>query len=135
VSENLKIKDGECLEDAPKVVLARVLGANRAAITQASLSALTYIVKRYASDQAAEVDSDGTSIVTETTLTIADCVFDALQSWDEDSTGYNLQVTLPASAFATAGYFYRADIWATPTSGDRFPAAIVILNCKATIRD
>jgi hypothetical protein len=134
----LKPQYGVCWEDTPKVVMSRVEGLSAAAITQGTLSAMTYLVKRYATRADAENDENGTIVISETSLTISACIFNTLQTDNDwpasDATGYNLKATIPASAFPASGLWYRVEVWCTPSSGDAFLGALCFLNCKATAR-
>lgn len=116
-------------------LLARILGNAGQPVTQASLSAIAYTV----------TDLTAGSNAGSGTFTIADAVFDSLQTdprWQEDSaaspgpdglTGYNFLATLPGSLFpliipaaptpyapAPAPHSYQADVAFTPTSGEAF---------------
>lgn len=102
---------GTIWEDAGAMLMARVTGNDGAAITQASLSTITYKVF----DLKTEVSTGS--------LTISSVVFDTLQTdarWTVDSTGYNFRWDAPASLFTTSGHQYRVEIRFTPASGAIF---------------
>jgi len=97
----------------------RVYGNAGTAITQASLSSITYKVNRIAADH------DRTETETaDGTVTISSSVFDSLQTsdprWTKDSTGYNFRVVIPASAFLVGDLRHRIDFLFTPVSGEAF---------------
>lgn len=105
------------------VLMARIIGANAALITQASLSAIAFLLR----------DITAQSSGTQRTLTIADVVYDSLQTgagWTEDSSGYNFRYTIPASDISwtpsldSAGnpiaHQFQADVRFTPASGEPF---------------
>lgn len=90
--------------------MARIqhLGAN---VKQADITSITYTV----------IDSGGAT-PNSGTLTVADVIFDTLQTdsrWTEDATGYNFRHTVPAAGFDAAGTFQIKYIF-TPASGSPF---------------
>jgi len=112
---------GVVFKNGSATLLARVVGAGGAAITQATISAIKYTV--YLLD---ENDPDaGTALDGHTDVAVdkATAIFDALQTddiWDVDGTGYNFKHVLDVSAnqaFAKAGRTYRVVFELTPTSG------------------
>jgi hypothetical protein len=105
-------------EDEGLFLMARVLGNAGTAITQASLTAITYGVYDVAT---------GTATVTAgTALTISSVVFNTYQvtavdpRWTLDTTGYNFATSIPASAFPTGGATYQVEILFDPASGENF---------------
>lgn len=103
-------------EDTPVALMARVTGEDAALITQASIDSITIDVYRMVGSSAVAVGTQGS-------LTVADVVFDTLQTdsrWTEDSTGYNFRYTVPAARFATAGR-HRIEFWFTGADGSVFP--------------
>jgi hypothetical protein len=93
--------------------MARIAGADGAAITQASLTSITYGVFNKADDSAI--------VAAGTALTIADVVFDTLQTddrWTVDSTGYNFRHDATAATFVTGDVVHRFEYKFTPTSGE-----------------
>lgn len=121
-------------EDTSIVLMDRVKNLAGTYVTQASLSTMTYRVDEYASEADARSCSNGSPIVgTPTSLTIADCVFDTLQTsapWDStaDPTGYNIKITMPKTTRPNGGKWHRYEIILTPTSGadDAFPLVWII---------
>lgn len=123
-------------EGVPATAKAYVTNIAEAAITQATVNAVTYIAKQYNSRDEAEADSDATVIQTETSAgAVASTVFDTLQAWDVDSTGFNLKVTLPAATFPTGGKFVHVEVWIDPTSGEDFIGFSGIFEVVSTLRD
>ena len=99
------------LEDNPLVLMDRVKGHDAANITQASINAISFRVWRYASLADLKSGTNPTEVGTSASLTVANVVFDALQTADEawtanggDAAGYNFKTTIPKARFATAGY-------------------------------
>ena len=102
-------------------LMARVVGADDAAITQADISSIVYSI--YTLDQncpdSQEVvdghDSEG--------LLVASTIYDTLQTdsrWTVDSTGYNFLHEIDVSsdeAFTVRGDEYLVDFSLTPASG------------------
>ena len=128
-----------CYEDAPKVIMSRVVGANAVEVTQATISSLAYWVDRYESLDEAIQDDTATSITSNSALTpVSSYIYNTLQTdndWAADSTGYNFKMTLPAASFPTPNKWYKVEVWATPSSGEAFPAFIGIFECVATVKD
>lgn len=132
----MKIHKGIAYEGVPKVLRSRVVNAAGTNITQAVTTAVTYIVDRYDSEEEAELDQNPTSVTAESNSgAVASLIFDTLQTWDEDSTGYNFQHTLPAASFPVGDKWYRIEEWIDATSGEDFPAGIWILYCHPTTKD
>lgn len=125
---------GTCKENSGKTLRARINGHAATPITQASLTTFKYAVTKYSSRDDAIEDTNGTVVVAETALTISAVIFDALQSWDVDSTGYNMAHALAATSFPDGNVWYRVEYWADPTSGEDFLAALFFLECMATTR-
>lgn len=105
-------------EDGTATLLARVTARDGTGATQASgrkllkqadLSAIAIKVFNVA---------DPSTAVLDTALTIANVIFDTLQTdWDADSTGYNFKTTLASTVLATGGALYRAEVKFTTTGG------------------
>lgn len=126
------IRYARLLEDNPLTLADHVKmrsGATSADLTQAALSggSIKYRVFEYANQADAEADSNGTEILTESTLTISAVVFDTLQSNDlwtdnggDSDDGFNLLVDIPAARFPSAGKWYRIEIKISPPTGDPF---------------
>ncbi|MDH3505418.1 MAG: hypothetical protein OEM58_12940, partial [Nitrospirota bacterium] len=90
-----------------------MLGGDGAVIQQADVSSIAYSV----------YDADDTSSPGTGTLTVANVVYDALQTdarWTKDSTGYNFGWAAPASLFATGDKLYVVEILLTPASGENY---------------
>jgi hypothetical protein len=112
---------GVVFKNASVILLARVVGADGSAITQATLSSAKYTI--YELDD--EWPDNRTAVAghTNVALTIADLIYDTLQTgdlWDADATGYNFLHEIDTStneAFATAGKTYLVDFELTPASG------------------
>ena len=110
-------------EDNPFVIVTRETDGDNVAITQSGMSTITYMVF---------LVSDGSTQVSQTSLTIANVVFDTYQTggvWvddngdPEDTTGYNFKHTLPGSVFPTAGQVLQVEHVFTPASGNAFTSA------------
>ena len=100
-------------EDTGITCMARIQGGDASNITQATTSAITVAVFKNANTAATYTAS----------LTVADVVFDALQTdsrWDYDSTGYNFRTELPALVFDTGDATYTVEYKFTPTSGSQY---------------
>ena len=104
------------MEDGGATMMARILGADAAAIAQADFGNIS--VRIY--DQNA---SDPSATVATATLTVATVVFDAYQTdarWSVDSTGYNFADVRPAASFPTGGHTYDVEYEFDPTAGDNY---------------
>lgn len=121
-------------EDAPVEIMDYCKNLSGAAVTQSSLSALTYRVDEYASDQDAELCRDGTEIVDDTTLPIASAIYDTLQTgapWDTaHGAGYNMRFTLPGATRPTGNKWHRVEVIGT-ASAVPFPMAVWIIETLA----
>ncbi len=104
------------LEDSDFSLMFRVYGADAAAITRASLTSITYTVW--------DLDAtDPTSSVDSGTLTVADVVFDTLQSddrWTTDDVGYNFRHDVADTVCSTGGHTYRIEHKFTASGGQIF---------------
>ena len=112
---------GTAFKNGPATLLARVVGSDGQAVTQADIASAKYAV--YLLD---DQDADGRTSVdghTDVSLTVADVVFDSLQTdalWTVDELGYNFRHTLDVSAkqaFATAGRRFLVQYELVPNSG------------------
>ncbi len=112
---------GTVFKNDSVILLARVVGEDAAAITQADISSAKYSVYSLGDD-----DPDAATAVDDhedVALTVVSVIFDTLQTdavWTVDSTGYNFKHVLDVStdqAFAVAGVTYRVRVELTPTSG------------------
>lgn len=129
------IRRAEGFEDNPLVLMDYCKNLAGAAVTQASLSALTYRVDEYASQEDAEQCESGTETVDDTALTISSCIYDTLQTaapWDAvaNATGYNLRFTLPGTARPNGNKWHRVEVNGT-ASGVTFAMAVWIVETKA----
>lgn len=119
---------GSVLEDQPAFLMRRVRSTADVDITVATISTITYGVYDTADDSV--VVAAGQS------LTVADVVFDTLQTttaWTQqggDTTGYNFGAELPGTSWPTGGKTNRVEIIFTPTSGDAFMAVFVVTVLK-----
>lgn len=107
-------------EDTGLVVMARVLGQDGEAVTQASLDSIAMT----------SMDLDDYSSVATAALTISAVVFDTLQTadprWTADQRGYNFLYAIPATAIPSPGKTYRVGLLFTPSSGQPFALAVDI---------
>ena len=100
-------------EDSGAYLMGYVTGGTGAAIVQADVSSIAYKV----------YDKDDTSSPSTGTLTVADVVYDTLQTdsrWT-DTTGYNFGWPAPASLFPDGDRVYQVEIQVTPASGEGYP--------------
>ena len=113
---------GIVFKNGTATMLARVVGADAANVTQSDISTGTYSIYLL-NDQ----DADSRTAVTghtDAALVVADVIFDTLQTdaiWTKDSTGYNFKHEIVISsneAFAIAGREYLVEVSLTPTSGE-----------------
>lgn len=124
---------GTAWEKGGVTLLARITGHAGTAITQASVSAISYEVYKVDEPPAPPsftAQGTPTKFVAATSLTVADVVFDALQTdgrWTVDATGYNFRAELAAATFdsiAVGSYpdsqWYEIPIRFTPASGAVF---------------
>ena len=115
------IEGGVFVNDSA-TLLARVVGADGSAITQASLSSAKY--SAYLLDYLGKDVESNVTNHQDINCIVAMLIFNALQTddlWDDyDATGYNLKWVLDVSAnqiFTAAGRYYRIEFELTPTSG------------------
>lgn len=98
-------------------ITARVADKDGVVLVQADVSTASYTVFQVAQD------GGETAIAahTDETLTVADLIFDTLQSWDEDETGFNLRHELDVKtlgqAFTQAGVTYKVRFTLVPPAG------------------
>ncbi|MHC4406018.1 MAG: hypothetical protein ACYTG0_40795 [Planctomycetota bacterium] len=113
--------NGVAFKNGSATLLARVVGADGAALVQSNLSSAKYTA--YLLD---DNDPDAATPVaghTDAAVAVASLIYDALQNddlWDVDETGYNFKHVLDVSVnqvFTTAGRAYRIVFELTPTSG------------------
>jgi len=112
---------GTVFKNGSATLLARVVGDDGAAVTQAEIAQADYTV--YLLDQD---DPDAGTAVTghaNVVVSVASLIQDSLQVdsvWDVDQTGYNFKHVLDVSAnqaFAVAGRTYRIAFRLSPVSG------------------
>jgi hypothetical protein len=112
---------GTVFKNGSATLLARVVGAAGAAVTQSDIAAVKYGI--YLLD---EDDPDGQTPVTGhsgVSLPVSAVIFNTLQTdalWTRDATGYNFKHVLEVGAhpaFAVAGRSYRIVYELTPAAG------------------
>ena len=124
---------GVALKNGSATPMARITGADAANIVQADIDSITYSIYLL-TDNAPDTRTDVTGHTT-VSLTVADVIFDALQTdarWTEDSTGYNFRHVIDRSsneAFAIAGRNYLVEYLLTPTSGQ-----VIIVRCQIEVK-
>lgn len=104
---------GKAVQDSGLTLLARILGAAGAPVTQLSLASIAYAVQDV---------TTGVQIGTGT-LTIGTVIFDTLQTdavWTKDAVGYNFKATLASTLFANGGDTYQIDVKFVPVTGQQF---------------
>lgn len=122
-----KINFAEGLEDCGISLMDRVYGNAGTAITQATITAISYKVYSHTSKDKA-VDAEDGTLIASGSLTVASVVFDTLQTdarWTKDSTGYNFRYDSPATD-RPAGGWHRYEIVFDPSSGENFAAVWVV---------
>lgn len=113
------IHKAKAFEDSPVALMSRVVGSDGVVLVQAGVTAITYAVY-----ELNEFLEKVTEITSPTALTVANVVFDTLQTnslWDADSQGYNFRHDLPAASLPDAKT-YQVEYRFTPAGGgDPFP--------------
>ncbi|MEN1679479.1 MAG: hypothetical protein AAGJ46_07780 [Planctomycetota bacterium] len=114
---------GAVFKQGPAILLARVVGADGAAITQSDISSVTYSIlevdERLPDTHTPVSGHDGV------TVPVASCVFDSLQTdntWSADAEGYNFRHVVNvavADAFPRAGACYQVRYEITPVVGQK----------------
>lgn len=106
--------EGAAWEDSGTSLMCRLRGVDGDLVARADLSSIAYSV----------FDEDDTDAEPdEGTLTVADVVYDTLQTdsrWTKDGTGYNFRWDTPAALLADGGRRYRFEVKFTPVSGEPF---------------
>ena len=100
-------------EDTGTTCMARIMGDDASAITQAGISSITLNVFK----------DDSTTAEITVTPSISTCVFDTYQTdarWSKDSTGYNFRHQIPSSVMDTGDATYRCEYKFVPTSGNQW---------------
>jgi hypothetical protein len=132
----MRIHKGVAYEGVGKVIRSCIKNYADTNITQATVTAITYLVDQFNSEKEAEECSSPTEITAETSAgSVSSLVFDTLQSWDVDDDGFNFQLTLPAASFPTGGKWNRVEVWVDPTSSEDFCGGIWIFEVLSTGRD
>lgn len=101
------------LEDVGVCIMARVVGNDAAAITQATISSISHKV----------TDLNTNTALTSGALTVASVVYDTLQTdarWTADTTGYNFAYVIPDTVIASGGTSVVVDVTFNPTTGQDF---------------
>lgn len=91
------------IEDTAATFMNRIYASDGAAAQQADVTSIAYSVFDL---------YDASTVASAVSLTVADVVFDTLQTggpWTLDSTGYNFKATLAGSRFPTGGRTYRVE--------------------------
>lgn len=99
---------GVAIRGAPATYKARLTDDDGDLITQADISAVSW--KSFDRQTGTEVATGN--------LTVANVIFDALQAWEVDSTGFNFRHTIPAEAFPSNDKTYRLEYKFTPIVGE-----------------
>lgn len=116
---------GDAYKDRGCTLLARVLGADGAAITQADISAIAYSIYHVADkdtdDEAETANSDHASVA----VAVASAVYDTLQTaaiWTRDATGYNLRLDVSGETKSPWDEIgdWRVKAVLSPVSGEDF---------------
>ena len=122
------------LRNSSPVLFARVEDSDGNAITQASVSTITY--SAYLLDKDWPADRDNRTSVTghqAVPVVVSSSVYDSLQAdddrWTKDATGYNFahQIDVSSNAcFSVAGRRYLVEYTITPTSGQAVVVQYVV---------
>lgn len=107
-------------EDNPDYIKLRIENPSEQVATIASLTGISYRVIEYSSEEDAREDDNGTEITGATSLTVADVIYDTLQSWSIDATGYNFKMLSPATNRPNGDKWQRHQITFTPASGPAY---------------
>lgn len=102
-------------EDSGGSVMGRVHGVDGEVMVRADITSITFKIFNAKTD----------AVVDTGTLTIADVIFDTLQTdnrWSLDSTGYNFRHDYGNDAFPDPAV-YRYEAIFTATNGTKFPVA------------
>ncbi len=111
---------GNALKNGSAPLLARVVGADGLAITQADVASATYSIYLLDDD-----DADSRTVVAEhsdVSLSVGTTIFNSLQTddlWTVDDVGYNFRHVLDVStnqAFTVAGRRYLVEFQLVPSS-------------------
>lgn len=103
-------------EDEPVVAAARIINpATQDPALQADVSSITRNVY---------LKSDG-SLISTATLVKVDTIFDTLQPWDKDGTGYNFRDIIPGSCFPNGPEVYEVEHTLEMTTASNGPLHVV----------
>lgn len=113
---------GIVFKNGSATLMARVVGADAANITQLDIASGTYTI--YLLDDQNVDTRTAVTGHTAVALVIASVIFDTLQTdaiWTVDDTGYNFKHVIPIAtvAFAIAGRAYLIEYTLTPNSGEK----------------
>ena len=98
-------------ENTGLTCMARITGEDASYVEQSDISSIG--LKIFA--------DDSTSASIDASLTVADVVFDTLQTdsrWTTDSTGYNFKYEIASAGFPDGDVTYRCEFKFIPTSGN-----------------
>lgn len=112
------IHKAEFFEDSGGSLMARVVGPDAATVTSTMLSGITYSVY--------DTAEPSTSLVNASTLTIANVIYDTLQTdarWTRDATGYNFRYDAQSTELPAGKKKYRFEFRFAPVSGQPFHTA------------
>ena len=113
-------------EDTDVFLMSRVTGSDGAALQQADVSTITY--------STFDLNDPSTAVADGVSLTVANVIYDTLQTsddrWEADATGYNFAWSAPASLFPTGNRMVRVQVKITETGG-----AVIYLRWTATVYD
>lgn len=106
---------GTALEGAEIPIMARVTNLAGSLITQATIVSIAYKVFD-------KLDAALTDIAQSSPLTVADVVFNSLQtddSWTKDSAGYNFRYVTDPAELPEGGATYRFEFTLTTSDGSK----------------
>lgn len=110
-------------EETDYVLMARIVGASGANVTQAVVSSIAIRVFDHLTEE---------QVGDTLTPSVAATIYDTLQTedplWTEDSTGYNFKATIPATYFATGGQRLQIETIITPATGNTFPGPVRLVD-------
>lgn len=125
---------GTVYKNRSATLLAKVVGASAAVVTQATIASAKYTAYLLAADPTAAPDTaDAITGHTDVTVAVASLIYDTLQTdavWTKDGTGYNLKHVLDVGTtqlFTIAGRWYLVEFMLTPTSGQIIPVRFRLL--------
>lgn len=110
---------GTVFEDGGAAIMGRVQIHDGSNAQQADITSITYSVF----DVTGKTPDTAISGHSGASLTVADVIFDALQTdsrWTKDTTGYNFRQNIAATAFPTGNHVYEVEYKFTPATGEVF---------------